>query len=138
MSKFHGSLYDLQELVMRCAIPGEWNFHEKSRFYRFQAATGAILNWWPSTGTFNFQGHDAEQFETLFLEHALVETAQSQAAVVYEDAVWAPVPTPTPSPEGSREAPTSAETESHRKLASTPSPRLAPRAVELLASPHRG
>ena len=51
MLRFQGSLNDLQELMMRCVILGEWNFHKKSRFYRFQAAAGAILNWWPKTGS---------------------------------------------------------------------------------------
>lgn len=25
-------------------------------YWRFNDQTGAILNWWPSTGTYNFQG----------------------------------------------------------------------------------
>ena len=56
MLKFGGSLDDLKRIVMRCAIPGEWSFRKKNRFYRFQAGSGAILNWWPTTGTINFQG----------------------------------------------------------------------------------
>ena len=56
MFRFQGSLNDPPEIMMRRVILGEWNFHKKSRFYRFQAATGAILNWWPNTGTINFQG----------------------------------------------------------------------------------
>jgi hypothetical protein len=56
MLDFRGSLNDLQDTLMQSAIPGERSSHKKSRFYRFQAATGAILNWWPSTGTINSRG----------------------------------------------------------------------------------
>jgi hypothetical protein len=131
MLRFQGSLNDLQELMMRCVILGEWNFHKKSRFYRFQAAAGAILNWWPKTGTINFQGQDAQKFERLFLEHALVGPAQSGPAVVCEESAWAAVPGPAPRQDGSREAPSFAGTESRRNPASHPSPRLVPRTIKL-------
>jgi hypothetical protein len=95
MLKFRSSLEELQDIVLRCAIRGEWSFHKKSRFYRFQAAAGAILNWWPKTGTINFQGRDAQEFERLFLEHALVGAAQSAPALVCEESAWEGVPGPT-------------------------------------------
>jgi hypothetical protein len=135
MLKFRGSLDDLEHIVTRCSSPGEWSFHKKSRFYRFQAESGAILNWWPSTGTINFQGQDPEQFETLFVEHALAEAAQSESALVSKESAWEAVPSPTPTLDGSREAPSFAGTETRRNLASQPSPRLAPRPVKLLAAP---
>jgi hypothetical protein len=108
MLKFQGSLDDLQNTVMRCAILGEWSYHKKNRFYRFRAATGAILNWWPSTGTINLQGHYAEQFETLFLEDALVAAAQSEPGLVGEEPVWEAVPGPTPSLNRARQVPSTA------------------------------
>ena len=95
MLKFQGSLEELQDVVLRSANRGEWHFHKKSRFYRFQAATGAILNWWPKTGTINFQGHDAELFEVLFLKHALVGATQSEGVRVCEESAWEAVPGPT-------------------------------------------
>jgi hypothetical protein len=136
--KFHGSLEELQEIVLRCAIPGGWHFHKKSRFYKFEAATGAILNWWPSTGTINFQGQDAEEFETLFLEHAFVGVAQSDPALVCEESVWAAVHGPTPPLEDLREAVGSAGAENRRKLASRVPQRLDSRSVKLLPAPDRG
>jgi hypothetical protein len=138
MLRFQGSLDDLQDTVMRCAVLGEWSFHKKNRFYRFQAETGAILNWWPSTGTINFQGHRAEQFERLFLDQALVAAAQSGPALVCEESAWEAVPGPTPPLDGSRDAPSFAETKKHRRIAALPSPRLIPRTAKLLASPDRG
>jgi hypothetical protein len=133
MLKFQGSLDDLQYIVLRCAIPGEWRFHQKNRFYRFQAALGAILNWWPSSGTINFQGRDAQKFERLFLEHALVGAAQSQPAPVCEGSAWEVVPGPTPPQDGSREAPSFAGTKNQRKA----SQRLGSRTFKLLAAPGR-
>jgi hypothetical protein len=123
---------------MRCAVLGEWSFHKKGYFYRFRTATEAILNWWPSTGTINFQGRDAEQFEALFLKHALVGAAQSEPVLVCEESAWEGVPGPTPSlPDGPREARSFAGTEDRRKLVSPTSPRLAPRTAKLLAAPDR-
>jgi hypothetical protein len=138
MLKFQGSLHELQDIVTRCAIPGKWSFHKKSRFYRFQAVTGAILNWWPKTGTINFQGHNAELFEALFLKHALVGAAQSEAARVFEESTWEAVSAPTQTEGGPREAPSFAGTEDCRGLASAPCSRLAPRPTKLLAPPDRG
>jgi hypothetical protein len=138
MMKFRGSLEELQDIVIRCAIPGEWSFHKKSRFYRFQAETGAILNWWPATGTINFQGHDAEQFETLVLRHALVGATQSEPGPICEESAWEAVPGPKPPLDGSREAPGSTGTGDRRDLDSRASSRLIPRTVKLLTAPDRG
>jgi hypothetical protein len=136
MLKFRGSFYDLRDIVMRCGVFGEWNFHKKSKFCRFQTATGAILNWWPSTGTINFQGRDAEQFEAVVLEAALVD--QLEPSLVCEESVWATVPGPTPLPEEWQEAPSFARTENRRKLLSRAPQRLDSRTVKLLADPDRG
>jgi hypothetical protein len=94
MLKFRGSLDDLQNIVTRCAIPGRWELHKKSKFFRFQATTGAILNWWPTTGTMNFQGQNPEQFEALFLSHAFMDMSVGTMALLSDEQVWAPVPGP--------------------------------------------
>jgi hypothetical protein len=139
MLTFQGSLDDLQNTVMRCAILGEWSFHRKSRFYRFQAATSAILNWWPSTGTINFQGRDAERFEAIFLQRALAGVAQSEPGLVSrKESAWKAVPKPTQTQGGPREAPSFAETEDRHSLASAPCSRLDSRAIKILAVPDRG
>jgi hypothetical protein len=138
MLTFRGSLDDLQDTVMRCAVLGEWRFHKKHRFYSFHAETGAILNWWPSTGTINFQGHHAEQFERLFIDQALVAAAQSGPALVCEESAWKAVPGPTQTGSGSRDTPSFAETEDRRSLALAPCSRLAPRPIKLIAAPDRG
>jgi hypothetical protein len=133
MLKFQGSLDDLQDIVMHCAISGEWSFHKKSRFYSLRAETGAILNFWPSTGTINFQGQDAEQFEALFLSHAFMDTSVGAMAPLSEEPVWAPVPGPTPPLDGRHETQGSIETEGRRPLPSRAPKRLDSRAIKLLA-----
>lgn len=139
MLKFRGSLKHLQDTVMRCAILGEWSYHKKNCFYRFQAATGAILNWWPSTGTINFQGQHAEQYESIFLEDALVGVARSEPGQVSRtESVWEAVPGATQTQRGPREAASFAGTDYRRKIASQPSSRLAPRPIKLLAASDRG
>jgi hypothetical protein len=70
MSKYHGSLIELQAIVAACNVSGAWLENTTSRFYSFRANTGEILNWWPSTGTVNFQGNSPEQFRALFLSYA--------------------------------------------------------------------
>jgi hypothetical protein len=118
MLRFRGSLDDLQDIVLQCAVPGEWCFHEKSRFYRFHAATGAILNWWPSTGTINFQGRDAEQLEELLRSHEFGDTSVGAVTILSDEAVWAPVPGATPPPDERHEIQGSTMTERRRKLTS--------------------
>lgn len=42
-------------MVAATKVPGKW--HKMANGYRrFDCKDGAILNWWPSTGTINFQG----------------------------------------------------------------------------------
>jgi hypothetical protein len=38
-----------------------------NKFHAFHAETGEVLNWWPSTGTVQFQGKCREAFQTRFL-----------------------------------------------------------------------
>jgi hypothetical protein len=49
MRKFRGSLDGLQELVSNTGIDGEWI--KKSQPTQYRADSGAILNYWKSTGT---------------------------------------------------------------------------------------
>jgi hypothetical protein len=53
MMKFHGDLESLRAAVGASQFVGEWT--EEGKKHCFRAKTGAILNWWPSTGTLQFQ-----------------------------------------------------------------------------------
>lgn len=53
--KFNGTIQQLRSVVDLTGVAGEWE-HMPSGYWRFRSAAGGIINWWPSTGTFNFQG----------------------------------------------------------------------------------
>ena len=54
MRKIRGNFEELQELVEATGIDGEWI--ERGQHKQYRADSGAILNFWESTGTVNFQG----------------------------------------------------------------------------------
>lgn len=66
--KFSGSFPQLCALVTAAALPGVWE-KMPTGYVRFVCHTGALLNWWPSTGSVNFQGprDAASQFEQALL-----------------------------------------------------------------------
>ena len=55
--KFPGDFESLQSVVMLTGIEGEWS--ERENHHQYRADTGAVLNWWRSTGTVTFQGPEA-------------------------------------------------------------------------------
>jgi hypothetical protein len=62
------SLAVLERIVERTRLSGAWI--QFNRNYRqFHAESGAILNWWASTGTVSFQGINPDEFESLFVEN---------------------------------------------------------------------
>ena len=54
MDKFHGTLEELKTLVASLGYRGEWIDDDEKRVFR--SADGALLNWWPSTHTWQAQG----------------------------------------------------------------------------------
>ena len=54
MGKFHGTLEELKALVADLGYRGEWIDDAEKRVFR--SADGALLNWWPSTHTWQAQG----------------------------------------------------------------------------------
>jgi hypothetical protein len=53
--KFTGSFAELRDLFARLGIRGEWRALGKQK--QFRAETGGVVNWWPSTGTLQYQGN---------------------------------------------------------------------------------
>lgn len=53
--KFSGSSEDLKQLLAELNRDGEWLDLNQNQI-QFRHSTGAIINWYPSTGTINFQG----------------------------------------------------------------------------------
>jgi hypothetical protein len=68
--KIRGSVKKLQKCVARTKVGGAW--HEfPNGHWQFRTHDGAILNWWESSGTVNFQGKDrGRAFEKAFIAAA--------------------------------------------------------------------
>jgi len=65
--KFKGNYQELQDKVLLSGIVGNWKeIGDNQKQYKTE--DGAILNWWQSSKTLNFQGpkEEKEQFETAF------------------------------------------------------------------------
>lgn len=56
--KFQGTYEALQEIVLVTGIFGDWRDLGHQR--QFRTENGAVLNWWPATGTLTFQGRYPE------------------------------------------------------------------------------
>src|SRR6266850_812724 len=54
-NKYHGSIEDLKALIEIATIKGNWEDDGQGK-HTFRSKDGTLLNWWPSTGTFNLQG----------------------------------------------------------------------------------
>ena len=68
--KFRGDYLKLKKCVSRTGATGQWR-ELKNGHKQFRTNTGAILNWWESTGTIQFQGPDpAMKFERAFISAA--------------------------------------------------------------------
>jgi hypothetical protein len=68
-----GDFQTLRYTVARTGIPGDWTNGKKGH-RQFRTASGAILNFWKSTGTINFQGPEfaAEELKAMVLQRAVV------------------------------------------------------------------
>jgi hypothetical protein len=67
-----GDLKALRYAVKRTGIPGKWTKEGNHRQYR--ATSGAILNYWKTTGTINFQGSEraTTELRAMLLRRAIV------------------------------------------------------------------
>ena len=53
--RFVGAFEQLAEIVARTRIAGRWEYMP-ANYVRYVCTDRAILNWWPTTGTIDFQG----------------------------------------------------------------------------------
>ena len=77
MAKSHqkitcGSLKAVRKVLTLTGVPGEWI--ERENHCQFVADNGAVLNYWKSTGTINFQGPEfaAAELKAKLLKRAIV------------------------------------------------------------------
>ena len=66
MIKVKCTLDELMAAVVACGLDGDWSKNTKNKFHTFHAQTGEVLNWWPSTGTVQFQGQGQAEFKAMF------------------------------------------------------------------------
>lgn len=59
-TRFHGNFAQLEVIVARTRAPGEWRPLVNGG-WQYRCDTGAVLNFWPSTKTVNFQGPEDEK-----------------------------------------------------------------------------
>ena len=64
--KFHGEKSELLAAVENCGLQGSWSDSADGTKCSFRGKTGEILNWWPSSGTVQFQGKNADGFRAAF------------------------------------------------------------------------
>jgi hypothetical protein len=67
-----GDFRTLRYVITRTGIAGDWT--KGDNYHQFRATNGAVLNYWKSTGTINFQGPEsaAAELKTTILQRALV------------------------------------------------------------------
>jgi hypothetical protein len=65
-----GDFKTLRQVIARTGFDGHWT--EGTNHCQFLAASGAILNYWKSTGTINLQGPEfaAAELQTMVLHQA--------------------------------------------------------------------
>ena len=71
MAKFKGDFEDLHKLVVQTGTPGFWRELPNGQI-QFRSVCGAVLNWWPTTGTITVQGKPVAVDELKFALAALV------------------------------------------------------------------
>jgi hypothetical protein len=64
----------LRYAVARTGVPGEWTKGNNNGHRQFRTVTGAVLNYWKSTGTITFQGRElpAAELKAMILQRAIV------------------------------------------------------------------
>jgi hypothetical protein len=73
--KFTGKYANLRECVSRTRLDGEWR-ELKSGHKQYRTDDGGYLNWWKTTGTLTFQGHNSTAKQKLIQAFTRVASAQ--------------------------------------------------------------
>ena len=79
--KFRGNYNKLKQAVTRTGLGGFWRKLKHGQ-KQYRADDGDILNWWETTGTIIFQGHDAAAREEL--KQAFIGIASTEKSLFGE------------------------------------------------------
>ena len=93
--KFPGTFENLQQSTARTDFAGEWR--QRGKHYQFRATTGAVLNWWKSTGTIMFQGPwpAAKDLEAAFSNVTVIVEKERAVGTNAEHSLAQPYSKPT-------------------------------------------
>jgi predicted nucleotide-binding protein len=86
MTKFHGTIDELKELILKLEFRGNWEFLPGGK-HQFTSNDGGVLNWWEKAKTVQFQGPPnvqatfREQMSEAISRWKPTSKGQSQAAV---------------------------------------------------------
>lgn len=67
--KFFGSIAELKAAVAQAAASGHWEERFEPPMHLFRATSGENINWWPRTGTIQFQWRISPEFVARVAEH---------------------------------------------------------------------
>ena len=79
--KFQGNYNKLKQAVTRTGLGGFWRKLKHGQ-KQYRTDDGGILNWWETTGTITFQGHDAAAREEL--KQAFIGIASTEKSLFGE------------------------------------------------------
>ncbi|NOD98731.1 hypothetical protein GS610_16100 [Ruegeria sp. HKCCD6228] len=63
-TKFHGTIEELKGHVSYVGRDGDWSGDEAKYVFKGKSPNKEILNWWPKTGTLQFQGGNPDGFRS--------------------------------------------------------------------------
>ena len=93
MDKFHGEFSELESLVDEMGYKGQWEDDNGKKAFRSEDK--AVLNWWPSTGTLQFQGPATPKTK---FEEAMMKALSGDPSASGVTAPTAPTPKERSSP----------------------------------------
>ena len=79
--RFRGTIEQLASVVSAAGVAGRWEYMPAA-YWRYVCTDGAVLNWWPSSKSFNFQGpaEARKAFEQRLLQ-AIASNSGTLAAI---------------------------------------------------------
>jgi len=85
--EFRGDYERIKKFVLRTGLPGKWR-ELKYGQKQFRTDDGGYLNWWQTTGTITFQGHNLAAREELTQAFIAIASARRRLLGEYNGRVF--------------------------------------------------